>query len=383
MLSMTASPRPAGLYLHVPFCRRKCAYCDFYSLADPGSAVQGAYLSAVEQELRTATLPGRIETVFLGGGTPTVLPAPLLSRLLVAIADKVDVSAVSEFSVEANPGAVDEPRAALLRAHGVNRLSLGVQSFQPATLATLGRIHGPDEVHQAVRLFRRLGFSNLSLDLIFAVPGQTLADWQADLDAALGLAPEHLSVYGLSIEPSTPLGRLVGHGQLHAAPDELYVEMFTAARERLIAASYEHYEISNYARPGFRCRHNVGYWRNRPYLGLGPAASSFVAGRRWTNVRDLDEYLACLARGQSPAEEIEELSPEARARELAMLNLRMADGIILQEFHDQTGFDALQLFDQAIRTHRAAGLLEVTSAAIRLTPQALPIADTVLVDFVS
>jgi len=159
--------------------------------------------------------------------------------------------------------------------------------------------------------------------------------------------------------------------------------MFSAARECLTAAGYEHYEISNYARPGFRCRHNVGYWRNRPYLGLGPAASSFVAGRRWTNVRDLDQYIVRLARGQSPAEEIEELAPEARARELAMLNLRMSDGIILREFHEMTGFDSLLLFDQAIRTHRAAGLLEVTSSAVRLTPQALPIADSVLVDFVS
>lgn len=380
---MSTSPGPAGLYLHVPFCRRKCAYCDFYSLADPGEAVQGAYLSAVEQELRLVTLPGRIETVFLGGGTPTVLPAPLLSRLLIAIADKVDMSAVAEFSVEANPGAIDEPRAAVLRSRSVNRLSLGVQSFQPDTLRTLGRIHGPDEVYDAIRLLRRLGFSNLSLDLIFAVPGQTLADWQADLETALSLAPQHLSVYGLAVEPTTPLGCRVRQGELIPAADELYVEMFTTARERLLAAGYEHYEISNYARPGFRCRHNVGYWRNRPYLGLGPAASSFVAGRRWTNVRDLDQYLARLSRGQSPAEEIEELSPEARARELAMLNLRMADGIILQEFLDQTGYDALQLFDQAIRTHRDAGLLEVTAEAVRLTPQALPIADTVLVDFVS
>ncbi len=380
---MPANPGPAGLYLHVPFCRRKCAYCDFYSLPDSGEAVQGAYLSGVEQELRQATLPGTVETVFLGGGTPTVLPAPLLSRLLVVIADKVDMSAVAEFSVEANPGAIDEPRAAVLRACGVNRISLGVQSFQPATLGALGRIHGPDEVHDAVRLFRRLGFTNLSLDLIFAVPGQTLADWHADLDAALSLAPEHLSVYGLAIEPATPLGLRVRQGKLLPTADELYVEMFSAARARLIAAGYDHYEISNYARPGFRCCHNVGYWRNRPYLGLGPAASSFVAGRRWTNVRDLDQYVARLSRGQPPAEEIEELSPEARARELAMLNLRMADGIILQEFHDQTGFDALHLFDQAIRTHRAAGLLEVTSDAVRLTPQALPIADTVLVDFVS
>jgi oxygen-independent coproporphyrinogen-3 oxidase len=380
---MSTSSLPAGLYLHVPFCRRKCAYCDFYSLADPGAAVQGAYLSSVERELRQATLPGSIETVFLGGGTPTVLPAPLLSRLLDAIAECVDMAAVAEFSVEANPGAVDEPRAAVLRARGVNRLSLGVQSFQPATLGTLGRIHGPDEVYEAVRLFRRLGFANLSLDLIFAVPGQTLAAWLADLEAAISLAPQHLSVYGLTIEPSTPLGCRVRQGELIPPADELYVEMFTTARERLLAAGYEHYEISNYARPGFRCRHNVGYWRNRPYLGLGPAASSFLAGRRWTNVRDLDEYVARLARGQSPAEEIEELSPEARARELAMLNLRMTDGIILREFHEMTGFDALHLFDQAIRTHRATGLLEVTTEAVRLTPQALPIADSVLVDFVS
>ena len=380
---MSISPSPAGLYLHVPFCRRKCAYCDFYSLADPADATLDAYLAAVERELRLATLPGPIQTVFLGGGTPTVLPAPLLSRLLLAIAGTVDMSAVTEFSVEANPGAVDAPRAAVLRAHGVNRLSLGVQSFQPATLRTLGRIHGPDEVHQAVQLFRRLGFANLSLDLIFAVPGQTLADWLADLDAALSLAPEHLSVYGLAIEPATPLGRRVRQGTLVPPADELYVEMLTAARRRLLAGGYEHYEISNYARPGFRCRHNVGYWRNLPYLGLGPAASSFVAGRRWTNVRDLDEYIARLSRGQSPAEEVEELAPEARARELAMLNLRMTDGIILREFQAQTGFDALCLFDQAIRTHRAAGLLEVTADAVRLTPQALPIADSVLVDFVS
>lgn len=383
---MPAAASPRALYVHVPFCVRKCAYCDFYSVAvGDGDPRMAAWLEALE--LEAAAAPDMSpQTAYIGGGTPTASPPAALERLLAILRDRFRMDNVEEFTVEANPGCLSADQVRLLLAAGVNRMSLGVQSMERRTLATLGRIHDPGQVRQAVDLLRHFGLRNLSLDLMFAVPGQTLADCLRDVEAVLALGPEHLSVYGLMLSAETPLGRRVDSGELQPVADEAYVEMLQAIRERIVGEGFEHYEISNYALPGRRCRHNMTYWRNEPYLGLGPAAASYVGGRRWTNVADVDAYAARLREGHSPAGYAEELSPEGRARETAMLNLRTSDGLVVEAFRQATGFDPLELFAEAIAIHTASGLLEMASSgprAIRLTPQALPVADTVLADFVA
>ncbi|MBN2582160.1 MAG: radical SAM family heme chaperone HemW [Planctomycetes bacterium] len=373
--------RAESLYVHVPFCVRKCGYCDFYSLGGADERLMAAYVEAVE--LEAARLPdARLRTIYVGGGTPTALPRALLERLLTAVRRRFDVERLEEFTVEANPGVLDEARLESMQACGVNRVSLGVQSFDPATLAALGRAHGAGEEGRAIELLRRRGVDNVSIDLMFAVPGQTMDRWLADLRAAVGTGVEHVSVYGLAIEPRTPLGRRAAAGEVAALADEVYAQMQMAAREVLTAAGYEHYELSNFARPGRRCRHNLTYWHNRAYLGLGPAAASYVGGVRATNVADVGEYVRRVRAGQCAAGESERLGNERRARETAMLGLRLLEGLDVAEFARTTGFDPLALFADAIRKHAGAGLVEVADGRIRLAPAALPVADSILSDFV-
>ena len=374
---------PQSLYVHVPFCERKCGYCDFYSIEPQSDQMLSDYLEALE--LEAAGIPGlALRTVYIGGGTPALLSSERLERLVRLLRSRFDLTTVGEFSVETNPGVIDRQKADLLISGGVNRMSLGVQSLQPATLATLGRTHGPDSVYEAIETLRRSQLRNLSLDLIFGVPGQSAADWRTDLTAVVALEPEHISVYGLSISPQTPLGHRVACGELQPISDELYVEMLEEARRHLGGTGYEHYEISNFARASFRCQHNMVYWRNQPYIGLGAAATSYVAGRRWTNVSDVEEYIKRLQRGESPVETAEQLAPQERARETAVLGLRTIEGLDIKDFHRTTGFDPLELFAEAIETHSRAGtgMLEMVDGRLRLTLVALAVSDSVLADFV-
>jgi oxygen-independent coproporphyrinogen-3 oxidase len=347
-----------------------------------------AYVAAVEQE--GGTLPETpLRTLYVGGGTPTALPRDLLWRLLDGLRRRFITQRsqtagrdAAEFTVEANPGVLDDALLDAMQNAGVNRVSLGVQSFHPETLATLGRIHGPDEALRALDLLRRRGIRHVSLDLMFAVPGQPLDQWLSDLRAAVACDVEHLSVYGLSIEPHTPLGRRVAAGDLAPLPDATYAEMQMAARHILLAAGYEHYELSNFARPGCRCRHNLAYWHNHSYLALGPAATSYVGGVRETRIADVAEYVRRVQAGASPVAESERLTGERRARETAILGLRLLEGFDIAAFERQTGFAPLYLFAEPIKRHRDLGLLEVADGHVRLTPAALPVADSVLADFV-
>ena len=385
MVAAMTPATPKSLYVHVPFCVRKCAYCDFYSVPAGDGADITRYLEALRLEALAAPPMAALSTLYIGGGTPNVLPAAVLRGLIQLLHRRFELATLEEFTTEANPGSLAAEVLDVLLAGGLTRLSLGVQSLNPATLAALGRVQDASAAPDAVALARRHGVPNLSLDLIFAVPGQTLDDWLADLRAAVELAPDHLSVYGLSIGASTPLGRRVAAGQVVAPDDELYVDMFEAAHAALAGAGYEHYEISNYARPGRRCRHNMATWHNEPYLGLGPAACSYVAGRRWTNVADVDAYADRLARGESPVGFAESLGPERRARETAVLGLRTSDGLDVLAFRRTTGFDPLRLFAEAIASHAAEGFLEVDASrggTIRLTARGLPVADSILADFV-
>lgn len=377
---------PRSLYLHVPFCRSKCGYCDFYSISNADNQLMRRYARAIKLEARRRTTaetrPLMLDTAYFGGGTPSALPADLLADLVATVTGVNQGDEIAEFTVEANPESFDEQKAAMLRRSGVNRLSLGIQSLDERTLAALGRKCSPDRSRDTVKMIRRADFYNFSLDIIFGVPGQTLQQWLADLEAVLALESEHLSVYGLSIEPQTPLGRAVAAG--HAAPvdEELYVEMMLAGRDRLRRAGYEHYEISNYARPGRRSRHNLTYWHNEPYVGLGPAAASFLSGRRSKNIADVVEYCQLTENGRPATAESERLEGEAAARETAMLALRLTEGLDLAEFRLRTGYDPTILFSDAISQHAATGMIEINGNRIRLSDAALPLADSILADFV-
>ena len=315
-----------GVYIHVPFCARRCDYCDFATWADRHHLME-AYAAACVTDLRrrieAAPFP-EVTSVFFGGGTPSLLPAELLVRILAAVPRAVG----AEVTVECNPDTVTPELLAAYRAGGVNRLSFGVQSMAPHVLAALGRTHDPAGVEGAVAVARATGFDNFNLDLIYGAAGETMADWRATLDAVLALDPPHVSGYALTVEAGTPLARRIGAGDVAAPDDDDQAEKYLAADTALAAAGRPWYEISNWARPGRECRHNLLYWEQGEYLGIGCAAHGHTpAGRRWWNVRTPDRYIDLIAAGAPAEGGFETLDGPARAEEAAMLALRTRQGV--------------------------------------------------------
>ena len=378
----SGAPPPAapGLYVHVPFCVRKCAYCDFASEAPPHPDRIHRYLAGLAMELGRLPQDFRPGTVFLGGGTPTSLDDVAFARLLDLVAPRADGAV--EWTCEANPRTVTAAKAARMHAAGITRVSLGAQSFDPATLAFLGRAHGTDDVGDAATLLRDAGFANLGVDLITAVPGRDAAALERDLDRALSLDPQHVSAYTLSIEEGTPLAALVDMGAVKPVPDEQALADYELVRARLRAAGFVHYEISNFARPGFECRHNLLYWSGGEYLGCGPAAHSHRDGARWGNVRTLEAWADVVSRGWTPVAFEERLTPEKRARETLVFSLRRLDGVDAAAFRAATGFDLDTLCGPEIARLADQGLLERTATGVRLTGRALFISDTVFAELV-
>lgn len=381
---MTTQPPIRGIYAHVPFCQTICGYCDFYSvLLDRGavSPLVDALLAELHQARGTADFSG-VETLFVGGGTPTTLPTPELRRLLGALRDAAGAAEI-EFTVEANPATVSDETAAVLAECGVTRVSIGAQSFDRSELRVLDRIHQPPQVADTVERIRAAGIDDLNLDLIFAVPGQSLGSWLLNLEAALALQPNHLSCYGLTYEKGTPLFERLAAGEVVRAADELEASMYEATTESLTLAGFEQYEISNYARPGFECRHNLLYWRNEPCLGLGPSAAGLVGGLRYKNIADAAEYARAIREGRSSRIHTEQLSNGHASRETMMLGLRLNAGVNRAEFQERFGADPEALFRAAIDRHQSLGLLECTPAAIRLTGRGRLLADSVIADFLA
>ncbi len=377
-----ASDACRALYVHVPFCPAKCRYCDFYSLPAAEHAARG-YVDAALTELRRRrgdlTVP--LESVFVGGGTPTALPPGQLARLLEALAPLIDAS--TEVSVEANPGTVDRTVAALLADRGVTRVNIGVQSFDASELALLGRVHDADGAGRAVADLRAVGITNLGMDLIYGIPGQTLSTWRSSVAAATALAPEHLSCYALSFEAGTPLARDLAAGRLAAMDEAEQEACYRHAIAAAGSAGLEHYEIANFARPGRRCRHNLTYWRNRPYVGLGPAAASYVGGVRRTTIADLWAWQEALARGAEPPGTSERLTGRAAMAETVMLALRLGEGVNRRAFARRYGLDVLDAFAGSLAGHVEAGRVEIDPARVRLASAWLFLADSVLADVVT
>jgi len=376
-----------GLYIHIPFCIRKCNYCDFVSYPDRRPATRQAYLAALEQEMAyyRQLLPEedlQLETLYLGGGTPTCLSTPELRRVFKASRLFFTWRPGIEVTVEANPGTVDRDKMEMLKEEGVNRLSIGAQSFHPEELLRMGRVHGVEEIRATVELARQAGFDNISLDLIYGLPGQTLADWRRTLREALALAPEHLSAYGLNIEPGTPWGEMAAAGQLIPAGEETARAMYDEVRELCAARGYQHYEISNYARPGYQCRHNLRYWLMEPYLGLGAAASSYYRERRWTNVEDLSEYRSLLERGKPPVAEEIRLDRRDLMAETVFLGLRTLPGVSMAAFQAKFGVALPEIFGSQVEKLIKEKLIIVEDGHLRLTPFGLPVANLVFQEFI-
>lgn len=357
----------------MPFCRHRCGYCNFTLVAGRDDLLT-AYLDAIEREMAALGAPRPVTTLFVGGGTPSHLPPPVLDRLLGLVRTWFPPRPGYEFSVEANPIDVDPSRVAVLVEHGVNRVSLGAQSFDAAKLRLLERDHAAADIARAVdRLRPRI--PAVSLDLIFGVPGETLAVWQTDLEAALRLAPQHVSTYGLTIEKGTSFWSRRRRGELAVLEEETELALYAAAIEQLTSAGFEHYEVSNFARPGFRCRHNETYWAAGEYYAVGPGAARYVRGRRETNHRSTTTYLRRVLSGQSPTAQSETLTPEDRAREALVLGLRRMSGVGREEFAAGTGWDLEALAGDVLRRYAALGLLIDDGRRVRLSRQGLYVSD--------
>jgi oxygen-independent coproporphyrinogen-3 oxidase len=367
---------PRTAYVHVPFCAHHCGYCDFAVTVGQDHRIE-LYLDALELELSRLGEPRPVETAFVGGGTPTHLSPGQLDRLLAAIRKWLPVPRGNEFSVESTPDSLDDERCRALAAGGVTRVSVGVQSFRPHLLAALDRRHRLEHIPRAVEAARK-HIPHLSLDLIFAAPGATPADWDADLADALRYAPDHISTYGLTYEKGTPLWKQRSRGQVVPVTEDDELAMYDRGIAALTAAGFEHYEVSNFARPGRRCRHNERYWANEAYFGFGVGAARYADGVRELNVRNTADYIRRVLSGESPTFQSERLEPRPRAFETAAVQLRRCDGIGRPRFREQTGFDLDELLGDRLTGMLAAGLLEDTSAAVRLTRRGQFVADGVV-----
>jgi len=367
-----------SLYLHVPFCRAKCSYCDFVSY--PGQEkLFPRYVLAVSHE---ACWYGKrvVDSIYMGGGTPTVLGEENLLALVQSTLQIFVPSTGCEITVEANPGTVDEPFLRRLRVAGVNRLSLGVQSLDDGLLATLGRIHSAQAAVDCVNSARRAGFRNISMDLMFGLPTQSLAQFQATLEATLELNPEHLSLYALTLEESTPLAHAVAEGRMPMPDADLAADMYEFAQERLASQGYAQYEISNWARsPETRCAHNLAYWQRKPYIGLGAGAHSFLGDLRFHNTNSVEGYIALMEQSRhrsgyaaNPAPgpaviETEQIDRPAAMAEMMFLGLRMTEGVGYDEFQNVFGTGLMEVFGDTVEDLKQAGLLEADSQRVRLS----------------
>jgi oxygen-independent coproporphyrinogen-3 oxidase len=363
--------RQLSVYVHVPFCRSKCRYCAFNSYAGLAH-LHEPYVEALRTEIAAA---GRqqghpqVATVYIGGGTPTTLATGLLGGILQACGEHFVLLEDGEITVEANPGTLTPSCLLMLRQLGVTRLSLGVQSFSDDMLALMGRVHSGGEAREAFYLARQAGFNNINLDLIYSLPTQTFGQWGVDLSGALALQPEHLSLYCLSVEEGTPLARMLAVGALPTPDADVGAGLYSLAEERLDQAGYSHYELSNWAKPGYECRHNLAYWRNASYLGFGAGAHSFHEGRRWHNVAAPEEYVGLLHAGESPIAGSEEIGIGLEMTETMIMGLRLCEGVSFRDFEERFRRSLVTVFGDEMKRLVGQGLLDVNGNGLRLTQQ--------------
>lgn len=364
---MTAAGSPFGVYVHIPFCRMLCTYCDFVKYRGM-EAWHDRYVDALLREAATwadqvHSQPGC--SLFFGGGTPSVLGGAQLARLRAHLAARFALDKRVDYCLEANPEDIDAAFATGIVAAGFNRLSVGVQTFDDALLRRLGRLHTGAQAEAAIRLLQDAGVDSVSADLIFGLPGQTLSAWRETLERALDLGVPHLSCYALTVEPATPLGRQIGKHRITIPDDDAAADMYDHARARLAAAGYRHYEVSNWSRPGHESRHNRLYWHGDDYVGLGAGAVGCLAGRRWWNQRQVERYCVAVEQDRSAVAEEERLTPVQRAEELLLLGLRTDSGVDLERFRAIAGASLAVVAGAALTEALADGLVLVDAGRLR------------------
>jgi oxygen-independent coproporphyrinogen III oxidase len=373
----------ASLYLHIPFCEKKCLYCDFYSIETV--APMESFLAALHKEIDLYVDQGKgisFETIFLGGGTPSLLEPAQLENILAHLHTSYSITPDAEITVEANPGTVDKEKLRAYRSLGVNRLSVGIQSFDSEELKFLSRIHTAEEAIACISAARSAGINNLSIDLIYSLPGQTDERWIETLHKGLALSPQHISAYSLIVEENTPLSRLVHSGQVSPNPTEIEARLYERTMEILAKNGFEHYEVSNYAVPGFRSRHNYNYWNHENYLGFGPSAHSFWKatgegkGRRWWNIASISHYVDRLAKGELPLVSQEFVGREELLHERIMLGLR-SDGIDLNRCASDFGFRLFPVDNHVVTGLLSEGLARLERDRLILTPTGYLLCDEI------
>lgn len=374
----------SSLYIHIPFCVAKCSYCAFNSYSGL-ERLQERYVDAVVVECGKIASRGQkkpLETVFVGGGTPSLLSSGQLNRLFGAISNDFEITADAEISLEANPGTVNKAKFETLQQCGVNRLSIGVQSFNDKELHAIGRIHSAEEARQAIENAQAAGFSNLSIDLMSGLPGQTAKSWQQNLETALSMSVQHLSLYQLTVEEKTPLESMIEKGRIQLPDEDMIAEMDAITMSLLEKSDFTQYEISNYARKGYQCQHNVNYWRNADYYGIGAGAVSCSHGNRIRNIDSPERYCELLEADQPVQAEKECLEREESFRETVIMGLRMNQGVSTKDLQERYGLDFEQVYGKIVEQLCAQNLLERNNENYFLTVKGRSFANLVMAELV-
>ncbi len=375
-----------SLYLHIPFCLQKCPYCSFYSLAGRMDLAE-RYVQAISTQLHFfsqaySEQQRPLTSIFFGGGTPTLLPSETLSKILTECLEQFPCADGAEVSIEVNPATVDGKSLDVLRQAGFNRLSVGVQSLQDTELRQLGRPHTVADAVKTVRLARTAGFENINLDLMYGLPDQDLQTWKNTLDSALDLQPTHLSIYELTIEADTPFAQREKQGKLSLPTEDTILLMLEETQQALMQAGLHRYEISNYAQPGYQCRHNINYWQNGEYLGLGAGAVAFLHKTRFTAIAHVERFCELLESGQEGWQEKEKLDRDASFRETVIMGLRMTEGISLPKLTERFGINAEIYYSETLHRLIRQGMLHIVQERLQLTAQGFLLANAVMAELV-
>lgn len=373
-----------GIYIHIPFCRAKCFYCDFNSFACRDELVP-AYFDALKKEiaLNAEKLRGyTIKTVFIGGGTPSVVDSQYIYDVLNLLNENLNIDQKAEISIETNPGTLTCEKLEIFKNMGINRLSIGLQAWQDRILEMIGRIHTVKEFEENFKLARKVGFDNINVDLIFGVPGQSFEDWCETLKCVTALGPEHLSCYSLKIEEGTVFGNRLESGELVPLDDDIDREMYSYCKDYLYQKGYKHYEISNFAKSGYECRHNLVYWYIEEYIGFGAGAHSFFESTRFNNVCDIEGYIASIMNNKVPSENAEVIDKKGSMTEFMILGLRLIDGVSIEDFRSRFDEEVYNVYGNEIDKLVERGLLVVKEDTMFLSPLGLDFANQVFMEFV-
>ena len=385
-MTITNSDNNIGLYVHIPFCMRKCRYCDFLSFECHDDRALSQYADALCREIsaRYEEWPYRVvDTVYIGGGTPSILPPEDMKRVMDCIRDNFTIDENSEITIEANPATLDDKKLETYLEAGINRISIGVQSFDNSILNLLGRVHDKNDALNAVRMAKKSGFKNVNVDMMFGIPGQTFKMWRDSLRQCIFLRPEHISLYSLQIEEGTQFHKMMENGTLEPTADSADRTMYHDAIDMLVHAGYNHYEISNGALPGFESKHNLKYWSYKDYLGLGPGASYFIGGHRFKNTSSVLDYLNYIKQGLPPVkpEDVEHYTPREEMGIFVFTGLRKTEGFDIRDFEDTFNIDFFDVYDPSIIT-RMRGLIEMNGFVMKLTDKGLDVSNKVMAEFV-